>query len=488
MGCCTSSTAKDSKMAKSVEHHGSVNIEPSSAGFDPEQNFRVFMATWNVGDAEPASMAPLFAHINDCDGNMDLIVVAAQECNYKPKSAEEITVNEHWYKCIESLLPDYTLLVKKGMWTMRICVLVRKSIKEHVKDVVVSSEATGVGSVGGNKGGVAVGLTAFGTRLLFVGSHLAAHLEEVDKRNSDFYEIVQGIDGCYRYENIEPLNYFHHVFWCGDLNYRIDDLSAAEVIEHAQKGNIDALVPHDQLIREMKKGNVFHNFTEAAVPHFTPTYRFLRNTEGPTRDYDPWKARVPSWCDRILTKSLGSSVDKVKCIKYDAEHGVRSSDHSPVFAIYDVASRERMQARLDEASVSKNKYELTISNVSCTGLLNADSASLSDPYINFRVLDAGKQAAARTSTCKDTLAPDWGDKTFTLDLGEHNDIGLHYLHCVVMDEDVVKDDPLGQAVFPLEQFLGDDKLGTAVALKGPILHGGKNQGEIKLTVTIKIKA
>src|SRR3989338_6548993 len=130
MGCCCSSTAKEDKLQKSIRQHGSVSIEPASGAFDPQQNFRVFMATWNVGDAEPASMAHLFAHINDCDGGMDLIVVAAQECNYKPKDATDSTVNEHWYKCIEALLPDYTLVVKKGMWTMRVCVLARKNIKE----------------------------------------------------------------------------------------------------------------------------------------------------------------------------------------------------------------------------------------------------------------------------------------------------------------------------------------------------------------------
>ena len=197
MGCCNSKD--DQHKAAMRKRHGSVSImgDSSSGEFDPEKNFRVFMATWNVGDAEPASMKPLFEHINDCGGNMDLIVVAAQECKYTPTDGSDLDCNEHWYKLIESLLPDYTLVTKKGMWTMRIAVFAKNEIKDHVKDIIVSREATGVGSVGGNKGGVAVGLTCYDTRLLFVGSHLAAHLEHVEQRNSDFYEIIEGIDSCF---------------------------------------------------------------------------------------------------------------------------------------------------------------------------------------------------------------------------------------------------------------------------------------------------
>ena len=104
---------------------------------------------------------------------------------------------------------------------MRTVLLVREDVADEVQNVIVSREATGVGGVGGNKGGIALGCTAYETRLLFVSSHLAAHLEEVEKRNSDYFEIIEGIEKDFNVDGIEPLNYYHHVFlvWGFELSH-----------------------------------------------------------------------------------------------------------------------------------------------------------------------------------------------------------------------------------------------------------------------------
>ena len=74
--------------------------------------------------------------------------------------------------------------------------------------------------VGQNKGGVAISLRVWDTHLCFVNAHLAAHQDKVTARNSMYRSLLRGLrlaDG-----GMDLVTGFHHVFWIGDLNYRID--------------------------------------------------------------------------------------------------------------------------------------------------------------------------------------------------------------------------------------------------------------------------
>jgi Endonuclease/Exonuclease/phosphatase family 2 len=64
------------------------------------------------------------------------------------------------------------------------------------------------------------------TSFCFVGCHLAAHQSKIDLRNSNFREIVRGLqfhvlEGKVKHR-FDLLNQFDHLFWMGDLNYRIE--------------------------------------------------------------------------------------------------------------------------------------------------------------------------------------------------------------------------------------------------------------------------
>ena len=61
-----------------------------------------------------------------------------------------------------------------------------------------SYEATGLGRVGLNKGGVVFSLRVGSTHLAFVGSHLAAHQSECNRRNKDVAEIIREVRGACR--------------------------------------------------------------------------------------------------------------------------------------------------------------------------------------------------------------------------------------------------------------------------------------------------
>ena len=118
------------------------------------------------------------------------------------------------------------------------------------------------------------------------------------------------------------------------------------VADLAARGRWDALAEGDQLLREISRGRALRAFSEAPLS-FAPTFKLetfdgdappanativtdaleKRNTPQNTREYA--KKRIPSWCDRVLARSL-SPAHACRFRAYASCPGVRTSDHAPV--------------------------------------------------------------------------------------------------------------------------------------------------------------
>ena len=104
---------------------------------------------------------------------------------------------------------------------------------------------------------------------------------------------------------------FDHVFYAGDLNYRIGQ-SRDYVDQKLKSMDIQDLIQYDELSIGLKEKKVFHGFKEAPIT-FQPTYKFDVEKVGSPLIFGPApnsnqydtskKQRVPSWTDRILYKS-----------------------------------------------------------------------------------------------------------------------------------------------------------------------------------------
>lgn len=90
-------------------------------------------------------------------------------------------------------------------------------------------------------------------------------------------------------------------------------------------GDFVPLVDADQLKRAMEAQEAFVGFDEAPI-NFAPTYRYERGN----RKYTSAKMRVPSYCDRILKRTLPGVFAGYR--SYAAVDSITSSDHSPVTA------------------------------------------------------------------------------------------------------------------------------------------------------------
>ena len=122
------------------------------------------------------------------------------------------------------------------------------------------------------------------------------------------------------------------------MNFRVA-LPRDEVIEKLQKG--ESIVKYDQMNELRRTGRIFTKYSEMNI-NFPPSYKYNLGTD----DFDDVKNRTPSYCDRILYKHLPTT--KVDPLAYNSMHCIRTSDHKPVWATFDV----QLQAGTSEIPLS----------------------------------------------------------------------------------------------------------------------------------------
>lgn len=71
------------------------------------------------------------------------------------------------------------------LWEIGLFVWVRDTLAHDVQAVQTGKEATGLMSICPNKGGCVVSMRIRSTTLVFIGTHLAAHMHQCAVRNSN---------------------------------------------------------------------------------------------------------------------------------------------------------------------------------------------------------------------------------------------------------------------------------------------------------------
>ncbi|XP_010345510.1 phosphatidylinositol 3,4,5-trisphosphate 5-phosphatase 1 isoform X1 [Saimiri boliviensis] len=304
----------------------------------------IFIGTWNMGNALPPKKITSWflskgqGKTRDDSADYiphDIYVIGTQE---DPLSEKE------WLEILKHSLQEITSVTFKTvaihtLWNIRIVVLAKPEHENRISHICTDNVKTGIANTLGNKGAVGVSFMFNGTSLGFVNSHLTSGSEKKLRRNQNYMNILRFL--ALGDKKLSPFNITHrftHLFWLGDLNYRVDlpTWEAETIIQKIKQQQYADLLCHDQLLTERKEQKVFLHFEEEEIT-FAPTYRFERCTRDKYA-YTKQKAtgmkyNLPSWCDRVLWKSY--PLVHVVCQSYGSTTDIMTSDHSPVFATFE---------------------------------------------------------------------------------------------------------------------------------------------------------
>jgi len=342
---------------------------------------------------------------------------------------------------IENHCPSYSIVTANIRGQMRLIVLALKHLTEEISDVYTAGENTGIAKVLANKGGIIVTFNLRGTRISFMTAHLEAHegATHYANRNKNIAEIFNGARTDPDYDIYDATIISHHIFVCGDLNYRIifgnreekgrlsninikqkildtktqgkssssdshsdvavKPISDQHALEDERSENgthfaqakafVDAedwkaLNDGDELAMALAKKDCLVGFTTLPCI-FPPTFKVERG-EG----YQYINKRTPSYTDRILWKSAHGMSSNILPFFYEPCPNFITSDHKPIRGGYLLKTNRGLPGQPASISFkeSDRQVHLLVSDMTCTNLpvMDVELASvggMSDPYILF---------------------------------------------------------------------------------------------------------
>uniref|UniRef100_A0A8C5YQ80 phosphatidylinositol-3,4,5-trisphosphate 5-phosphatase n=1 Tax=Marmota marmota marmota TaxID=9994 RepID=A0A8C5YQ80_MARMA len=304
----------------------------------------IFIGTWNMGNAPPPKKITSWFLSKGQGKTRDDSADYIPHDIYVIGTQEDPLGEKEWLEILRHSLQEVTSMTFKTvaihtLWNIRIVVLAKPEHENRISHICTDNVKTGIANTLGNKGAVGVSFMFNGTSLGFVNSHLTSGSEKKLRRNQNYMNILRFL--ALGDKKLSPFNITHrftHLFWLGDLNYRVElpTWEAETIIQKIKQQQYADLLSHDQLLTERREQKVFLHFEEEEIT-FAPTYRFERLTRDKYA-YTKQKAtgmkyNLPSWCDRVLWKSY--PLVHVVCQSYGSTSDIMTSDHSPVFATFE---------------------------------------------------------------------------------------------------------------------------------------------------------
>ncbi|XP_020823358.1 phosphatidylinositol 3,4,5-trisphosphate 5-phosphatase 2 isoform X3 [Phascolarctos cinereus] len=377
-------------------------------------------------------------------------------------------------------------IAMQSLWNIKVAVLVKPEHENRISHVSTSSVKTGIANTLGNKGAVGVSFMFNGTSFGFVNCHLTSGNEKTARRNQNYLDILRLLSlGDRQLSAFDMSLRFTHLFWFGDLNYRLD-MDIQEILNYISRKEFEPLLRVDQLNLEREKHKVFLRFSEEEIS-FPPTYRYERGS----RDTYAWhkqkptgvRTNVPSWCDRILWKSYPET--HINCNSYGCTDDIVTSDHSPVFGAFEVGvtsqfvSKKGLSKPSDQAYIEFESVEAIVKTASRTKFFIEFYSTCLEEYKKSFENDA------QSSDNINFLKVQWSSRqlpTLKPILSE-----IEYLqdqHLLLTVKSLDGYESYGECVIALKSMIGS----TAQQFLTFLSHRGEETGNIRGSMKVRVPA
>jgi len=320
----------------------------------------IFIVTWNLENQLPENLSQLIP-IHE---SHDIYVIGVQECDYQVAgfwNSDE--TEQHWNHYLMDFFSTHSYS-PVGMTSVRssvrLAVFAKPTVAPHIHNIQLMGINLGLPPIS-RKGALAIGFELYDTGILFLNSHLAAHQHKEKERESNIFTILHCLYPTFYFKDDEKnnprfltdvLNAHHHVFWFGDLNYRID-FPRKQLLGLISRECWEILHEGDQLVQQRDKERAILTQLCHPYPTFPPTFKF--------RDASNYsEKRLPSWCDRILFKSVPGHL--LQQTSYTSLPSFSSSDHKPVVSTF-LASIRQFE---DDSTLPHTKFSINVTSVKMT--------------------------------------------------------------------------------------------------------------------------
>ncbi|NXR47517.1 SHIP2 phosphatase, partial [Hippolais icterina] len=510
---------------------------------DEPDMISVFIGTWNMGERGwgqptvgcqdagvppncavfPAGSVPPPKNITSwitskgLGKTLDEVTMAIPHDIYVFGTQENSLGDKEWVDFLRTVLKDFTEVeyrpvAMQSLWNIKVVVLVKPEHENRISHVSTSSVKTGIANTLGNKGAVGVSFMFNGTSFGFVNCHLTSGNEKTARRNQNYLDILRLLSlGDKQLSSFDISLRFTHLFWFGDLNYRLD-MDIQEILNYISRKELEPLLKVDQLNLEKEKHKVFLRFGEEEIT-FPPTYRYERGSRDtyvwhkqkptgvgagagavgewrtpqsaspPTAHPCQVRTNVPSWCDRILWKSYPET--HVNCNAYGCTDDIVTSDHSPVFGSFEVGVTSQF---VSKKGLSKSSEQAYIEFESIEAIVKTSSRTKFFIEFYSTCLEEFKKSFENDSQSSDNinfLKVQWSSRqlpTLKPILSE-----IEYLqdqHLLLTVKSLDGYESYGECVIALKSMIGS----TAQQFLTYLSHRGEETGNIRGSMKVRVPA
>uniref|UniRef100_A0A8C1X6Z0 phosphatidylinositol-3,4,5-trisphosphate 5-phosphatase n=1 Tax=Cyprinus carpio TaxID=7962 RepID=A0A8C1X6Z0_CYPCA len=428
---------------------------------DEPDMISIFIGTWNMGSVPAPKSMGSWILSRGLGKTLDEMAVTIPHDIYVFGTQENSVCDKEWVETLRCALKDYTETDYKP-------------VRHAAAPIFINR----------NKGAVGVSFMFNGTSFGFVNCHLTSGNEKIHRRNQNYLDILRQLSlGDKQLNSFDISLRFTHLFWFGDLNYRLD-MDIQEILNYINRKEFEPLLKVDQLNLEREKNKVFLRFAEEEIT-YPPTYRYERGS----RDTYVWqkqkatgmRTNVPSWCDRILWKSYPET--HIVCNSYGCTDDIVTSDHSPVFGTFEVGVTSQFVSKKGLPKSSEQAY-IEFENIEAI----VKTASRTKFFIEFysTCLEEFKKSYENDTQSSDNvnfLRVGWSSKQLTTLKPILSDIEyLQDQHLLLTVKSLDGYESYGECVLALKSMIGS----TAQQFHTYLSHRGEETGNIRGSMRVRV--